>query len=72
MPDYAYENFRRVVYGEDNATFVPVCKTCGRFVKADKFLHFTSKEFPGGIEPQEPNADCSRCGRTAMVFEGFL
>ncbi len=37
MFDCAHENTRRIQY-EDSATFVPVCETCGRFVKADALL----------------------------------
>jgi hypothetical protein len=63
-----YESIPRKVYGEDRATFVPVCITCGRFVKADEFV-LTNEDF--GLS-KEPNATCSKCGRTSMIFEGFL
>ena len=33
-PEYTYENTRRICY-TGGATFVPVCSTCGRYVKAD-------------------------------------
>ena len=40
---YEYEGVRRIVYNdneseEGSATFVPVCKHCGSFVKADKTI----------------------------------
>lgn len=67
-----YEHVRRVVYGGPNdddggATFVPVCARCGRFVKADPILHVRHDTIAPG-----PNATCARCGRTEMLFEGFL
>ncbi len=62
-----YESIRRIQY-EDGATFVPVCETCGRFVKAD--LTIESSEAKGLSD--QPNATCSKCGRTRMLFEGFL
>lgn len=63
----SYENVRRIVYGEDGATFVPVCEICGRFVKADKAIKVNGN----GLSP-EPNAHCAACGRTHMLFEGFI
>jgi hypothetical protein len=60
------EGVRRVVYGE-GATFVPVCEQCGRFVSADAVLTVR-----GDGQPVEPNATCSRCGRVAMPFEGYV
>lgn len=62
-----HENIERVVY-EGGATFVPVCINCGRFVKPDKTI--SVNEEVGFIKPQ-PNADCAKCGRTKMIFEGF-
>jgi hypothetical protein len=62
-----YESVRRVVYGEDRATFVPVCFKCGRFVKADATVYTNDN----GLRPG-PNAYCARCGRTEMLFEGFI
>ena len=71
----AYENTRRLCFGEDGYTFVPVCRSCGRYVKADPTI--TTRIVPGteehwcpAMEPMEPNATCARCGRTAMVWEG--
>jgi hypothetical protein len=65
MSDYA--GTRRVGY-EGGAVFVPVCETCGRFVKADKSI-LTNDSV--GLSPG-PNATCSKCGRTRMLFEGFI
>lgn len=65
MTDYEYINARRVTY-EGGAQFVPVCEKCGRFVKADE----TIIENTNGLS-EEPNATCSKCGRTHMLFEGF-
>lgn len=62
-----YESLRRVVYGE-GTTFVPVCEKCGKFVKADKIIY--ANEISGLKDA--PNATCKRCGRTKMLFEGFL
>lgn len=65
-----YENVRRLVYGEDEyegATFVPVCVKCGRFVKADKMVSFQK-----GTVADRLNATCRKCGRTRMLFEGFV
>lgn len=67
MTDYEYLNVRRIVYGE-GATFVPVCAQCFRFVKADPTVQVSERD---GLVPG-PNADCSQCGRTEMLFEGFI
>lgn len=64
---HEYEGMRRVVYGE-GATFVPVCVKCNRFVKADETIQVSAST---GLRKQ-PNAMCSKCGRTEMVFEGFI
>ena len=66
MPEYTYENVRRVVYG-DGATFVPVCAGCGRFVKADETVRLSD----AGLMPG-PNATCKKCGRVEMLLEGFI
>ena len=66
MTDYAYDDVRRVVYGE-GATFVPVCAGCGRFVKADRTVRLSD----AGLMPG-PNATCKKCGRVEMLFEGFI
>lgn len=65
FPTNEYEGVRRVVYGE-GATFVPVCETCGRFVKADAKVLFDGRGQPLGAQ-----ATCSKCGRVSMLFEGY-
>jgi len=62
-----YEGVRRVVYGDERATFVPVCEKCGRFVKPDATVDIGERGLKSG-----PNASCKRCGRTEMLFEGFM
>jgi hypothetical protein len=67
-----YESVRRIVYGDSEseyagATFIPVCSVCHRFVKADPTIRFANDTIAVG-----PNATCSQCGRTEMLFEGFL
>lgn len=64
---YEYDNFRRIAY-RGGATFIPVCEKCCRFVKADKSI------FTNGLGELVDinNATCSRCGRTKMIFEGFI
>jgi RNA polymerase subunit RPABC4/transcription elongation factor Spt4 len=64
---FEYEEVRRITYGE-GATFVPVCERCGRFVKPDQFILVNEVD---GLKDQ-PNATCRKCGRTKMVFEGFV
>ena len=67
---YSYENLRRVSYTHSehgDAQFVPVCAKCFRFVKADATIRV------GAITIlHEPNATCSKCGRTEMLFEGWM
>lgn len=62
-----HENTRRISY-DGGAVFVPVCEECGRFVKADDTVMISEDS---GLKDQ-PNATCSKCGRTKMVFEGFF
>ena len=62
--DCQYENVRRLSY--DHAVFVPVCMRCHRFVKPDETVLIRGDGF------LPPNADCSKCGRTHMHFEGFV
>jgi hypothetical protein len=64
---HEYENMRRVVYGDCNAVFLPVCSKCFLFVKADKFVEVSEGS---GLKDQ-PNATCKNCGRVQMLFEGF-
>ena len=66
MTEGAYDDVRRVVYGE-GATFVPVCADCGRFVKADRTVRMSESGLRFG-----PNATCKKCGRVEMLFEGFI
>lgn len=65
-----YENFRRTVYASDDGDliFVPVCPTCGRFVRSDEFVMTNGL----GQLKEQPNATCSKCGRVEMPFEGYL
>lgn len=63
---HEYESVRRVCYDE-GAVFVPVCKLCGRFVKADAVVFISGSGLRSG-----PNATCKKCGRTEMLFEGFI
>ena len=71
MLESAYENGPRVIYAcaeVGNATFVRICETCGRFVVADNTILVNDVQ---GLHPG-PNAKCSKCGRTRMLFEGFM
>ena len=71
--DFDYENVRRIIYGDSDseagrAHFVPVCPSCGRFVKADPVIRFDID----GPPVDGPTATCSRCGRVEMPFEGYI
>lgn len=68
MSDFNYEGIPRKCYGEDGALFVPVCPTCGRFVKADDSVRINGL----GEVSKEPNATCKKHGRVCMPFEGYL
>jgi hypothetical protein len=68
IPDYTYENTRRIVYGDDGATFIPVCPCCGRYVKSDTTVLANGE----GEVKHQPNATCSKCGRVEMPFEGYV
>jgi hypothetical protein len=63
----SYEGMRCIQYGDEGATFVPVCEKCGKFVKPDPMITFT---YDG--PPLEPNGTCKKCGRVAMLFEGYI
>ena len=63
-----YFNFRRICYGDEGATFIPVCEICKRFVKADETVRFNGL----GELADEPNATCKKHGRTKMIFEGYI
>ena len=65
---FEYEGMRRIVYGEDGATFIPVCEKCGKFVKADAEVFFNGL----GELKKEPNANCKKDGRVNMIFEGYV
>ncbi len=62
-----FENTRRIQY-ESGAVFIPVCEKCLRFVKSDKTIKVNDE---CGLHPG-PNCDCSKCGRSRMIFEGFI
>ena len=68
---YEYENTKRITvnFGDviGKAVFVPVCSKCGRFVKPNKTIRANC----AGLK-DEPNAKCSKCGDTKMLFEGFF
>ena len=67
MYDYEYVGTRRIEY-EGGAIFIPVCKKCGRFVKADEAVYIN------GMDQVKitPNATCKKCGRIEMIFEGYI
>jgi hypothetical protein len=67
LADYSYENMRRVSY-KGGAVFIPVCEKCFRFVKSRPTIRMSEIN---GLK-DEPNADCSKCGPTKMLFEGFV
>jgi hypothetical protein len=67
ISEHIHENARRLFYN-GGACFIPVCEKCKRFVKADKKIMVN--DFQGLSE--KPNAKCSKCGRTKMIFEGFF
>ena len=57
-------------YGDgefEGMTFVRRCSKCSRFVKADDVIKIN---FEG--QPIADNATCARCGRTSMLFVGYL
>lgn len=66
--DSEFENEPYLGY-DGGATFVRRCETCCRFVKADKKI-FTNK-WDGRLKDAS-NATCSKCGRTNMIFVGFM
>jgi len=65
-----YENVRRIRYGgEDGPQFIPVCPSCGQFVKADETMMLNADyDFRRGVA----NATCKKHGRIQMLFEGFV
>jgi len=61
-----YANEAYVQY-DDGATFVRRCEKCGRFVKPDDVIYVNGD----GLK-DVPNATCKKCGRTKMIFLGFI
>ena len=61
-----YENIKRVSYGE-GTSFIPVCQKCGRFVKAPEEASFNADN-----EIIEPEVNCKQCGKSKMIFEGYM
>jgi len=68
MDDPEFVNEEYLQYGDDGATFVRHCETCCRFVKANNPIKF---KWLDGSLVDEPNAICSKCGPTKMIFLGF-
>lgn len=76
-----YDERRRITYGSHDdddgfgvAIFIPVCPTCGCFVKADATMSWKYgglDQYIPYVEPVEPNGTCKRHGRVAMLWEGF-
>lgn len=64
---FEYENVTRKQY-DGGLLFIPVCKTCKRFVKADESVKINGLE---ELSP-DPNCSCSKCGRSRMIFEGWF
>ena len=60
---YEFENETYLQF-EGGAMFVRRCETCYRFVKADETVLVNDR--------QANNATCSKCGRTKMIFIGYL
>jgi len=61
-----------ITYGDEAdefgaATFARVCPTCGRYLTPDPLV-----TFDGRGQPRGETATCSRCGRVAMPFVGYL
>lgn len=67
FPEYEFANERYMQY-EGGATFVRRCVLCFRFVKPDNTVKVN--DAVGLIDEQ--NATCSKCGRTKMLFVGFV
>jgi len=63
MHDHEYPNEPYLAY-EGGATFVRRCEKCNRFVKADAIALVNDRD--------ADNATCSKCGRTKMIFIGYL
>ncbi len=57
-----------IIRYKGGAAFEARCACCGRFVKPAKEIKINEVR---GLHPG-PNATCSKCGRTRMLFFGFL
>ena len=53
---------------EGGATFIRRCSKCNLFVRADVYIQVNEET---GLKKQ-PNAFCRKCGRTEMLFVGFI
>lgn len=65
ISEAAWENWPRVSYDGEGATFWKVCPKCARFVKADKEIRVS---WGDGTPANEPNATCAKHGRVQMPF----
>ena len=63
-----YQETSRITYGSEGAMFIPVCSKCSRFVKANPEVTFDWRGQPVDM----PNAKCSKCGETQMIWDGYL
>lgn len=63
---YEFEGDKILQY-EGGASFIRRCENCMRFVIADKEIEVNEI----GLH-QVPNATCKKCGRTKMIFLGFI
>jgi hypothetical protein len=53
---------------DGGATFIRRCVKCNLFVKPDESIQVNEET---GLK-KAPNADCKKCGRTEMLFVGFI
>lgn len=53
----------------NGAVFIRRCIKCGKFVKPDSTI---KQSLWDGRLDYRPNAECKKCGRTSMIFEGFI
>jgi len=58
----------RYIQYEEGVTFIPKCEQCGQYVVADKNIFVNDQT---GLS-DKPNATCKKCGRTHMIFMGFI
>ena len=69
IEENSYENVKRLIFSNEehgDAYFIPVCEKCGRFVKVPPQL-----AFDGYGQPLKNQLECSKCGITNMIFEGY-